>query len=140
MSTVRPADRYGTGGRRRSSRWVVVALGVLVVALGVGVAYVGYQQFGDKEIEGQQVSFELVDDSTVNLTFGVTRQEPGRAAVCILRVRSKEGDETGRREVYIPPSTSGSVQLDTVIRTSRPPAVADVYGCSYDVPAYLKTD
>lgn len=139
MSTVRPADRYGTVGRWRSSRWVAVVLGVLVVALGIGIAYVGYRQFGDKDIEGQQISYRVVDDSTLDLTIGVTRKQPDRPAVCIVRARSKEGDETGRREVYIAPSTSGSVQVDTVVRSSRPPAVGDVYGCSYDVPAYLKT-
>ena len=32
---------------------------------------------------------------------------------------------------------SGPVGLNTVIRTSRPPVTADVYGCSLQVPGYL---
>ncbi|MDQ3905769.1 MAG: hypothetical protein M3300_10085 [Actinomycetota bacterium] len=27
--------------------------------------------------------------------------------------------------------------LSTVVHASRPPVVADVYGCSFQVPAYL---
>jgi hypothetical protein len=125
-------------GRRGSSRWVITLLGVAVVALGLGIAYLGYRQFGVKEIEGQQVSFDIVDDSTLTIKLAVTRQDPGRAAVCIVRARSREGDETGRREVYVAPSDSGTVQFDTTIRTSRPPVIGEVYGCSFDVPAYLE--
>ncbi|WP_068280826.1 DUF4307 domain-containing protein [Aldersonia kunmingensis] len=141
MTHVGPADRYPSAtGRRRSSRWVIVLLGVLVVALGIGIAYVGYREFGVKEIEGKQVSFEVVDDSTLTIKMGVTRQDPSRPAVCIVRARSRQGDETGRREVYVAPSDSGTVQFDVPIRTSRPPVIGEVYGCSFDVPAYLEVN
>ena len=33
--------------------------------------------------------------------------------------------------------TTGPIVLTTVVRTSRPPVTADVYGCSLAVPPYL---
>ncbi len=132
----RPADRYGTR-RRRTPRWLPALVGVCVVAAGVAVAYLGYQRFGPKDITGEQVSYVVVDDSTLSIKFTVTRDDPSRAAVCIVRAKSKDGDEAGRREVYIAPSTSGTVVVESTLRTSKPPAVGDVYGCSFDVPGYL---
>jgi Domain of unknown function (DUF4307) len=66
----------------------------------------------------------------------VVRQEPQRPAVCIVRARSQDGDETGRKEVYVPPG-GDSVLASTLLRTSRRPVTGEVYGCSYDVPPYL---
>lgn len=137
MTFRRPADRYGSSAR--PSRWLAYLLGAAVILTGVGVAFLGYARFGPKDLEGEQISYDTVDDSTVNLTFAVTRKDPSEAVVCIIRARSKDGSETGRREVYVPPARSGTVQVESIIRTSRPPAVADVYGCSFDVPPYLKT-
>lgn len=140
MTQLRPTDRYGSRRSGTSSRLLVYLLGAAVVFAGIGVAYVGYERFGPKELEGEQISYDAIDDSTMNMTFAVTRKDPSRAVVCIIRARSKDGSETGRREVYIAPSNSGTVQVESTIRTSRPPAIADVYGCSFDVPGYLKTE
>jgi hypothetical protein len=59
--------------------------------------------------------------------------------VCILRARSLDGSETGRREVLVPPSSQATVQVTALVKTSKPPAMGDVYGCGTDVPAYLRT-
>ncbi len=140
MTPPRPTDRYGSPRSRTSSRVLVFLLGTAVVLAGIGVAYLGYERFGPKELEGEQISYDVVDDSTVNMAFAVTRKDPSRAVVCIIRARSKDGSETGRREVYVAPSSSGTVQVESTIRTSQPPAIADVYGCSFEVPGYLKTE
>ena len=68
------------------------------------------------------------------MTVNVTRDDPSRPVVCIVRARSIDGSETGRREVLVPPSTQKTVQVTTVVKTSRPPVVGDVYGCGTDVP------
>lgn len=140
MTQPRPADRYGVRRSGTSSRLLVYLLSAAVVLAGIGVAYLGYERFGPKELEGEQISYDAIDASTVNMAFAVTRKDPSRAVVCIIRARSKDGGETGRREVYVAPSNSGTVQVESTIRTTRPPAIADVYGCSFDVPEYLKTD
>ncbi|RJQ71590.1 DUF4307 domain-containing protein [Pseudonocardiaceae bacterium YIM PH 21723] len=129
------ADRYGKAPRKSSPlrRWGLTVLGVL---FGIGAAWVAYQNLGATPIEGKVVNFNPKDDHAVELTFSVTRDEPGRAAVCIVRSRDGNGDETGRKEVYIRPNDAS---YSTVIRTSKRPNTAEIYGCSYQVPEYLSS-
>ena len=83
------------------------------------------------------MSFDIVDDTTVNIRLNVTRDDPSKPAVCIVRARSKDGTETGRREVLVPASESGTVDVRTFVTTSQAPGLGDLYGCSLDVPSYL---
>jgi hypothetical protein len=131
----RPAARYGP--QRTNRRWIVIGLTVLVLAVGVGIAVVASQRLGTGEVKGELGGYQLVDDQTVQVTITVTRDDPSRPVVCIVRARSIDGSETGRREVLVPPSTQKTVQVTTVVKASRPPVVGDVYGCGTDVPSYL---
>ena len=106
--------------------------------IGIVIAVVLYARIGSTEIETGEVAFELVDESTVTMSFSVTRDDPSKPVVCIVRARSKQADETGRREVLVLASEEKTAIVNTSVRTSRPPVVAEVYGCGYDVPQYLK--
>lgn len=132
-----PADRYGTRPRKRR-RWVVPALGVVVVLAGLGVAYLGYQKYGPDDIEAEQLGYVVVDDSTMTIRLKVTRADPQRPVVCFVRAMARDGSELGRREVLVEPSGSGTVELTTVVRSSTRPASGSVYACSDQVPGYLR--
>jgi len=136
--TQRPSARYG---RQRltlhTRRLMVIALTVLALATGVAVAVVGYQRLGTSDVEGSLTGYRLIDGETVEVTILVTRSDPSQPAVCIVRGRSKDGSETGRRELLIAPSDMGSMQVTSIVKTSRPPVVGDVYGCGVEVPPYL---
>ena len=135
----RPADRYGRQrSPRRNRRRVGVAALAGALVVGVIVALVAFARFGSNEVEGELSAYRLVDDETVEVTIGVTRPDPSLPAVCIVRARAKDGGETGRREVLIPPSSQATVQVTTIVKSTRTPAVGDVYGCGTDVPPYLK--
>jgi Domain of unknown function (DUF4307) len=137
-STRRPESRYGEQRLSRSSRrGVIAALTVLIIAVGVVIAVVAYQRLGSGDVEGKLGGYRLLDDNTVEVTVTVTRTDPSKPVVCIVRARSKDGSETGRREVLVAPSEEATVQVTTEVKTSRPPVVGDVYGCGTDVPAYL---
>ena len=82
-------------------------------------------------------AYQVVDDSTVSVTISVTRKDPSRPASCIVRARSRDGAETGRREVLIPPSESKTVQVTTTVASYKRPFVGDIYGCGMNVPDYL---
>lgn len=135
----RPTDRYGRPGPSRAARrWILVGLSTLIVLAGVGIAVAGYQRLGTANVEGTLAGYELVDDETASVTITVTRDDPSRPAVCIVRARSIDGSETGRREVLIEPSDQETVQVTTTVKASRPPVMGDVYGCGVDVPGYLR--
>lgn len=131
-------DRYGAKPRRASKRtyWVVGAIALVVSGV---VAWIGYVNFGTAPIETQTTNFANLPNNQMKMTFDITRDTPERPAVCIVRVRVLDGSEGGRKEVYIPPGKS-SVSISTIITSSGEPVTADVFGCSYQVPAYLSTN
>jgi hypothetical protein len=134
----RPDARYGRARVSRSNRrWIAVGLGVLVLAAGIAIAVIASQRLGTGEVKGEVGGYQLVNDETVQVTVTVTRDNPSQPVVCIVRARSIDGSETGRREVLVPPSAQKTVQVTTVVKTSKPPVVGDVYGCGTDVPSYL---
>ena len=136
----RPEARYGRPRvSRRSRRSIVIALAVLVVAAGTVVAVVGYQRLGTSDVAGSLAGYQVIDNETASVTISVTRSDPSRPVDCIVRVRAKDGSETGRREVLVGPSSQGTVQVTTTVKSSKPPVMADIYGCGTDVPGYLRS-
>jgi hypothetical protein len=124
---------------RRSRRSIVIALAVLVVAAGTVVAVVGYQRLGTSDVAGSLAGYQVIDNETASVTISVTRSDPSRPVDCIVRVRSKAGTETGRREVLVGPSDQATVQVTTTVKSFQPPALADIYGCGTNVPGYLRS-
>jgi hypothetical protein len=134
----RPTARYGRQRlTRRNRQWIAIGLALLVLAVGVAIAVIASQRLGSGDVKGELGGYRLVDDETVEVTISVTRDDPSRPVACIVRARSIDGSETGRREVLVPPSTQKTVQVNTVVKASRRPVVGDVYGCGTDVPSYL---
>lgn len=131
-----PEGRYGSRTRNRIRpwvRWVLFGVGILLL---IGVSVVAYRNLGSKPIEGKQSAFAVVDDHSVNVTVELQRQQPERPAECVVRARSMDGNEVGRKELLMPPS-QGTTQIPTVLRTSARPVTGEVYGCTYDVPPYM---
>ena len=140
ISIPRSEARYGRSRLSRvSRRRVVIALAVLVVGAGTVVAVIGYQRLGTSDVAGSLAGYQVIDNETASVTISVTRSDPSRPVDCIVRVRSKDGGETGRREVLVPPSDQATVQVTTMVRSSKPPVMADIYGCGTDVPGYLRS-
>ena len=57
--------------------------------------------------------------------------------VCIVRARSYDGAETGRREIVVGPSEAKTVQVTTTVKTYARSVMGDIYGCGTTVPGYL---
>lgn len=138
-TTPPPTGRYGrAGGRKLPHRLAAVVLGVLALAVIGAVVMLGYQRLGGTgEVKGELYGYQVIDEHTVAVTISVTRSDPSQPVVCIVRVRTQDGSETGRREVLVGPSTSATVQVKTTLQSSQPPVMGDIYGCGTDVPNYL---
>ncbi|HEY9311616.1 DUF4307 domain-containing protein [Williamsia sp.] len=132
-----PPGRYPTDRSPRSRRVWSIGLTALVIAVGVVIAWVGYKNFSDPDISGEASGYEILDDTSVEVKFTVIRKDPGVPATCILRARSKNGSETGRREIYVPASGETHFAMSTTVNTSDAPVLGEVYGCSKTVPDYL---
>ena len=86
----RRADRYGTTPRP-TRRWIPFALGAVVLAAGLGVAYVGFQKYGPVDIDAEQLGYTVVDDSTISVHLKVTRKDPQQPVVCFVRAMARDG-------------------------------------------------
>ncbi|RPA12120.1 DUF4307 domain-containing protein [Gordonia sp. OPL2] len=127
-----PVERSATSRRR----WFI-GLSALVVVVGVGLATLGYSKFASPDVSGEATGYQIVDPSTVAVQFTVTRNDPSQAVACVVRGRSLDGDESGRREILIPGGTQTQIGMRTEVITSKPPVIGEVFGCTTDVPAYL---
>lgn len=138
MTIDRPAARYGRQKlSRQARRRLAVGLFLLIVAAGVTIALIAFQRFGTADVKGELSGYQLIDEETVSVTISVTRADPSRPAVCIVRARAVDGAETGRREILVPPSDAATVQVTVPVKSTRTPVVGDIYGCGIDVPSYL---
>ncbi|MET9211758.1 MULTISPECIES: DUF4307 domain-containing protein [unclassified Nocardia] len=138
-AAARHADRYGTKPPARRT-WLLVVLGIGVLVAGVGVAFLGFQKYGPKAIETEQLGYVVVDDSTLTVRMKVTRDNPEQAVVCFVRAMDRDSAEVGRREVLVPGSDSTSVQVTTTVKSSARPSAGDIYGCTEQVPGYLRVE
>ncbi|MFD4434029.1 DUF4307 domain-containing protein [Nocardia sp. NPDC058497] len=138
-AAARHADRYGRKPPVRRL-WLLVTLGVGVLVAGLGVAYLGFQKYGPKAIETEQLGYVVDDDSTLTVRMKVTRDSPQQAVVCFVRAMDRDGAEVGRREVLVPGSDSTSVQVTTTVKSSARASAGDIYGCTEEVPGYLRME
>ncbi|NLU82777.1 DUF4307 domain-containing protein [Rhodococcus sp. HNM0569] len=138
MTSTLPPGRYAATTRRPRRTWVWLVTAAAVVA-GIVVAFIAYQRFSVSDLDAEVKSYEIIDDSRIDVAFTVTRDDPSRDVVCIARARSRDGSETGRREVLVPGGPDSTVLITAQVFTSLPPGMGDLYGCSFDVPDYLTT-
>jgi len=97
---VFPPGRYGRrrDGRRRLA--VPILFGVLVLAASILLTVRLYQRYGDPDYDPQIVGWTDVTTTGMTIDFRV-RVPPGGSAVCVLRARSYDGAEVGRRTVTV---------------------------------------
>lgn len=135
-----PEDRYGDAqtGSRVMGKAVAAVLALLVAAIVVAGVVTIYRLNATPSVSSEVIGVEVIDDHVVEVAITVTRDEPGVAAYCIVRAQEESKGELGRREVYVPPSENGTIQIDMAIATTGRAFMADVYGCGEDVPDYLR--
>ena len=133
-----PKERYGRAPMPEATRRrLVMGLAALVTAGLIGGAAAAYQRFEGKDVEGTMGAYEVLDDQTVSVTISVTRKDPSKPAVCIVRARAQDGAEIGRREILVEPDEAKTVRVTAVVKSYQRPFVGDIYGCGAAVPPYL---
>jgi len=135
-----PEGRYGEPGRGSAftSKSVAVVLTLLVGAFLAAGGYTIYQLNVTPSVTTEVVGVEVIDDERVDLSLAVTRDAPETPVYCIVRAQEESKGELGRREIYVPPSESSTIVVDTFVTTSQRAFMADAYGCGEDIPDYLR--
>ena len=133
-----PRATYPTEQAASSKKRWFYALSVIVVVIGIALAYFGYNRFADPAVSGDATAFEIVSSDTVSVQYTVNRADPDEAVACVVRARNQDGAEVGRREVLVPAGAETQVGAKTEVQTSEPAVIGEVFGCSTSVPPYLK--
>lgn len=137
--TSPPEGRYdATPGSGFGGKVVAAILTLLVGALLVAGGYTIYQLNVTPSVTAEVVGVDVIDEGRVDVAMTVTRDEPETPVYCIIRAQEQSKGELGRREVYVPPSESSTIRIDTFVTTSQPAFIADSYGCGEDIPDYLR--
>jgi hypothetical protein len=121
-----PPGRYGTPSRGR--RLALTSAVVAVVAL--FLAWLGWAAWhhASTSVSGDITSFSVVSSHQIDVTIEVQRPT-GDRVVCTVEARASDHGLVAEQDVAIPAGQSGSVQVDTTIRTDREATTAAVTGC-----------
>jgi Domain of unknown function (DUF4307) len=126
---VFPPGRYGRrrDGRRHVAGPLLMAAVVLAVLTLLSVKL--YRQYGDPTYDAQVTRYTDISDAGVTVDFTVT-VPPGGAATCVLRARSYDGAEVGRRTVTV--AATGDDRQATAserVPTTASPFIGEVLRC-----------
>lgn len=133
--------RYGTGkasATKGSLSGKLIAIFMLVMLVAIVIAFAKYLgSTANKTINGQVANVEVIDDSTFQLTFDISRKDTERDYYCIVTALNYDMAEVGRRELIIPAGGVADERYSTQIHTRESAVSGNVYGCSENIPFYL---
>jgi uncharacterized protein (DUF58 family) len=124
-------DRYGRktprSGGRGSDRNMRIAFVVFLVLLVSGTVWIGLDN-ANRDVRASIPSFKVTSDRSVEVQVEVVKDKT-KEAVCVLRSRSEDGAEVGRKEVRIPAADSRTTTVTEVLQTTARPNTAELDGC-----------
>ena len=126
----RPAGRYDQPSLV-GQRALAVLLGALFVGLVAAVFFLLYARFGQDEVRGQVLSYDVQSDRQVVIDVEVTKKS-GTKAYCVIRARNRSGTEVGREVAVLdaagtPAQTvRGTFRLATTARA----VTGELAGCT----------
>ena len=124
---VRPAERYGDEAPPRR-RLVLVAVGVLVAVFLAWVVWAGLH-LAQREVRWSDVGYDVVDDTTVVVTFTVVK-DPASSAVCTIEALNGRHAQVGLATVEIGPAEERGVVRTATVRTAERAVTGVVDRCS----------
>jgi Domain of unknown function (DUF4307) len=122
-----PDGRYGRALSPVRRRVGIAVLAVLVAAAVGWFAWASYS--GRQSATGTDVGFVVVDDSTVRVTFDVTKPKDATAR-CTLEAMDSGFGVVGTVQVRVGPSDHGVVRQTATVRTTNRATTGRVTSCS----------
>lgn len=125
---TRPPDRYGDVPSPHRRRLVVGAVVVLAAAFLLWVLWAG-ARVAAREVRWSDVGYDVVDDTTVEVTFTVVK-DPGSSAVCTIEALNSRHAQVGLATVEIGPAEERGVVRTTTVRTAERAVTGVVDRCN----------
>jgi hypothetical protein len=102
----------------------------VVVLVALAAAWLGWAAWHQARtaVSGDITSFRVVSPHEIEVTIDVHRPT-GDRVICTVEARASDHELVAAQDVTIDAGDSGSVQVDTTIRTDREATSATVSGC-----------
>lgn len=136
--TTRPHAQYAAT-EKRGVAGPIIAIGMVIFLIAAGiVVYQYYQKVQSVTVSATTANFKRTDDRTLNVDVDVNRDDPNVRSYCIVTAMNYDKAEIGRREFVIEPGGNKVQRFNVDIPSRDVPVAAKIYGCSTEVPKYLK--
>lgn len=114
--------------RRPAERIQYIVLGVITSLLIAGTAVLFYLQNSEPRVTYSLTSFEVVSDTTVSVTWQMTR--PAQTATyCVIRAQNDQRQDVGYATVTVA-AGAAVTQMSYRMATESRATTAEVLGCS----------
>jgi hypothetical protein len=124
-----PPGRYGRRRDGKRHRIAPIVIGLIVIVASVALTVRLYRQYGDTNYDSQIVGWTGVTEEQIIINFTV-RVPAGGSASCLLRARSYDGVEVGRRMVTVTAQGDDTtIEAGEPVQTSARASVGDVIDC-----------
>jgi hypothetical protein len=123
-----PPGRYGPPRRSRPRALVVAAWVLLGVAGVVLAAWLGLRT-GSVRLDWHDIAFRVESPEQVQVTFDVTREDPGVPVTCVIEALNESHAQVGVVTVEVAPSDAPRVRMTVPVRTSELAVSATVRSC-----------
>jgi hypothetical protein len=116
----------------RVPRALVVGLVAAGTALGLGWLVWAALAHATPAVAGQVSAFQVVSDTTMQVTVTVQREDPALPASCRVIAQSTDFQPVAEQEVPVPASTVRLADIRVELTTLRRATSASVSGCRLD--------
>jgi hypothetical protein len=109
----------------------VLAVGI-ALALGGAIAWRLYGAYGTPPLQTQVVSYQVISDARVEITFRVTAADDhsGGELRCTLRARGSSGDEVARAEVTLTVPPGETLEARRTLTTRARAVTGELLRCA----------
>jgi hypothetical protein len=125
--TLTIADRYGRAPSRTRRALVAGSIGLVALAALAWFAWAAWS--GRASATGTDVGFVVVDDSSVQVTYDVTKPK-NRTAHCTVEALDSGFSVVGTVRVKVARSTHDVVRQTSTVRTTNRATTRRVVSCS----------
>ena len=108
------------------SRWLALALLIVGIPWLIWSAW----HYSNPEIRTSLVSFNPIDEESIDITFDLTRRDPSISMLCTVVARDIEKNVVGERDISITPSTMKLTRYTAKIPTRLRAVNADILRCA----------
>nr|WP_120492152.1 DUF4307 domain-containing protein [Corynebacterium lactis] len=133
-------QRYGDTNRNMPAKLIVIGIVGMLIIAGAYI-FVQMNRVTTPDVSATQAGWSRTPGKEAEefiFTLDVTREKPELDSYCIIYALNYDLAQVGRRDVLVPAGGPATVRMDVPIATRETAVAGDVYGCSTEIPDFLK--